>query len=354
MHRFLSVRLRDHPPVLCNTELVEQQRKEKKSAKKKQQKLKEKSLVEEQSSDKKTNLEPVHVKVTDMTNLKNATVSGKSSGTLVIEKTLKVPPSKTTLETVTVKSAGSLVSEHESKIVVTGANRTDVIVVSPSFNYESSDDEVVKEPRESLDDEFILVTRSGARSSVLMASKSDIGLTKIGSVNMGKSAGLDTGLTKLGSVNMGSKSAIGVPVLASSIKLSGPSSGANMKLITAKSVATAAFASNMSDVAKTKLQISKVAPIIPVSATSASGDGNNYGSGYTNNGSRYTAVGGSASFFPEPEYLTSEEVKQRKLQVCNFQRAARYFEDGFSVLMSGCCVTLKRVVWYFEEGGVVL
>ena len=31
-----------------------------------------------------------------------------------------------------------------------------------------------------------------------------------------------------------------------------------------------------------------------------------------------------------------------------------YFEEGGVVLLTGWCGTLKRLVWYFEEGGVVL
>ena len=30
------------------------------------------------------------------------------------------------------------------------------------------------------------------------------------------------------------------------------------------------------------------------------------------------------------------------------------FEDGGVILWRGCCGTLKRVIWYFEEGGVFI
>ena len=36
------------------------------------------------------------------------------------------------------------------------------------------------------------------------------------------------------------------------------------------------------------------------------------------------------------------------------KRFVWYFEEGCVVLWRGWCGTLKRVVWYFEEGGVVL
>ena len=35
-------------------------------------------------------------------------------------------------------------------------------------------------------------------------------------------------------------------------------------------------------------------------------------------------------------------------------RVVWYFEEGGVVLYRGWCGTLKRVMWYFEEGGVVL
>ena len=36
------------------------------------------------------------------------------------------------------------------------------------------------------------------------------------------------------------------------------------------------------------------------------------------------------------------------------KRVLWYFEEGGVVRRRGCCGTLKRVLWYFEEGGVVL
>ena len=36
------------------------------------------------------------------------------------------------------------------------------------------------------------------------------------------------------------------------------------------------------------------------------------------------------------------------------KRVVCYFEEGGVELLRGSCGTLKRVMWYFEEGGVVL
>ena len=40
--------------------------------------------------------------------------------------------------------------------------------------------------------------------------------------------------------------------------------------------------------------------------------------------------------------------------VDTLNRVVWFLEEGSVVLLRGCCGTLKRVVWYFEERGVVL
>ena len=43
------------------------------------------------------------------------------------------------------------------------------------------------------------------------------------------------------------------------------------------------------------------------------------------------------------------------LSLCaTLKRVVWYFEEGDVVLLRGWCGTLKRVMWYFEEGGVLL
>ena len=52
------------------------------------------------------------------------------------------------------------------------------------------------------------------------------------------------------------------------------------------------------------------------------------------------------------------EIAELPYQVCHtnctLKRVMWYFEEGDVVLWRGWCGTLKRVVWYFEEGDVVL
>ena len=55
--------------------------------------------------------------------------------------------------------------------------------------------------------------------------------------------------------------------------------------------------------------------------------------------------------------LTEEQLQNVKDEVwywCGtLKRLVWYFEEGGVVLLRGWCGTLKRVVWYFEEGCVV-
>ena len=50
-----------------------------------------------------------------------------------------------------------------------------------------------------------------------------------------------------------------------------------------------------------------------------------------------------------------EEVGVLGKGVCRtLKRVVLYFEEGGVVLLRGCCGTSNMVVWYFEEGGVLL